>query len=911
MSLASGTRLGPYEIVAPIGAGGMGEVYRARDTRLNRDVAIKILPSDVASDPDRLRRFEHEARSAAALNHPNILAVFDIGKVTTPDVVSYLVTELLDGRTLRDVLSDERLATTRTIDLAGQIADGLAAAHAKGIVHRDIKPENLFVTTDGRIKILDFGLAKTTDVSAAEPQPTQTGTVPHLVLGTAGYMSPEQVRGQAADWRADIFSFGAVLYEMLCGQRAFSGATAFDTMTSISRDTPAPIASLVTRPLAPSLIRIVERCLEKTPAARFQSTSDLAFALKSLSQSDSSGMTAVPAIAAPVSSPRGKRALPWATATLLAAALVAVVALWRPWQVVNVPRNVYRFSISAPAGEEILTGAGWNHFALSPDGSAIVYVTHPIAAGWGDAHRLFLRRFDRLDAGALVGSEGAQVPFFSPDGRSIAFTTLNGAGGFAFKKISLDGGPAVVLDPNSGIGGDWGTDGAFVVTDGYGANLARLPAAGGTPTPPFATKDWTIGERGYSHPQLLPDGSVVFTIEKSDRRHQVAVLPARGGGVRVLVENARYPRYVPPGYLVFARDNTLFAALFDLQRLELAGTAVPVLDGVKGNLVNSDSNFSVSADGSLAYLAGRASNATTARALVWLDRRGGREMPLPIPEQRYTGARLSPNGRSIAAAIESDDGVRNLWVGDLERGTLARLTSVDTGGYRWSPDGRRIVYRKGDRTLWSQSADQSGAEERMFPAQEPPYGTGPGVPTADGHAILFGGPGPASTTANDIWLFALPESERKGPVVPEAWLQIPGSEGLGTLSPDGKFLAYFSNTTGRMELYIQPFPEHGPIVRVSKDGAGGVVQWIGREIFFVSGGNQVMSVAVETTATLAVGIPKPLFTVAKGLEYQGATSDGQRFLFLKNPPAAAPEPPVTTIQIIVNWVEELKKKVGR
>ena len=369
MSLAPGTRLGPYELVAVIGAGGMGAVYRARDTRLHRDVAVKVLPPEVSSDADRLRRFEEEARAAASLNHSNILALYDIG---TDNGVSYIVTELLDGRTLGHLIADERLATSRVINLAAQIADGLAAAHGRNIVHRDLKPENVFVTTDGRAKLLDFGLAKIVGPGDALEGPTRSATAPNVVLGTAGYMAPEQLRGLAVDHRTDIFTFGAVVYEMLTGRRAFVGDTALDSMTAILREAPAAIVSTPDRPVPPSLLRIVDRCLEKAPAARFQSTTDLAFALKALSQSESVTLPFPrdPALAS--TKWRWRQAVPWGLTAALAAALVLMWQPWRPAPAVFVDDAIVRFTIGPPAGMRFGLSAVSPFPAISPDGQQLV-----------------------------------------------------------------------------------------------------------------------------------------------------------------------------------------------------------------------------------------------------------------------------------------------------------------------------------------------------------------------------------------------------------------------------------------------------------------------------------------------------------------------------------------------------------
>ena len=538
------------------------------------------------------------------------------------------------------------------------------------------------------------------------------------------------------------------------------------------------------------------------------------------------------------------------------------------------------------------------HFAITPDSRALVYAVRP-PNGASATARLFLRLFDRADSVFVPGTEGAQRPILSPDGAWMVFNVGNS--NTALKKIPIEGGPPAVLNERMpDVAGSWSADGQFVFSQND-RTLVRMPDIGGSPSQPIAAPDCAKGERGYLHPQWLPDGGVLFTILKA-RRRQVAVLPAGGGPIKILVDDAGKPRFVAPHYLIFARGSTLFAQLFDVTRLELRGSAVPVQQGVKGNATGGGSSFTVSPDGSLAYLTGTVST-DPGWTLAWLDRQGGHETPLPLEARDYQSVRLSPSGRQIAVEIRADDGLQSLWLGDLDRGTLDRLTSDEAGGFGWSADARNIVYRKLGGSLWSKPADQSAAERRV--GVEPAIG--PVVAAVpDGSRRVFGMSGAA--TQADIWTRASEASAS------EVWLQSPANELPAALSPDGAYLAYFSDTTGRVELYVQPFPQHGPVVRVSKDGADtGVVQWLNREIIFTRG-RQVLGVTVDTRTGLTVGLPKPLFELPDGFKsagqsYQGATADGQRFLFRKNPPEP-PAVPVTEIQVVINWIEEVKRKLG-
>ncbi len=579
--LEANTTLSHYRIVSKIGAGGMGEVYRARDTRLSREVAIKLLPASFASDADRLRRFEQEARATSALNHPNILTIYDIG---THEETPFIVAELLEGEELRELLNDGPLPARKALDYAHQVAQGLAAAHEKGIVHRDLKPENLFVTHDGRVKILDFGLAKLkpqrkSDVSSEIETQKQT-TDPGTVMGTVGYMSPEQVRGHEVDHRSDIFSFGSILYEMFSGQRAFRRETMAETMTAILKEEPPEVFESNAR-INPQLDKIVRRCLEKQPARRFQTTSDLGFALESLSgttgarelQGSDPGAAAI----APVQFLSRERVI-WGVGGLAVGALLVGIAIWllagRSTTGPTSSRAVSRMTINLPDGEPLALakfgplGIGRTSMALSPDGSQLVY-----AVDHNGKSRLYLRAFDQFDAKPISGTEGAYSPFFSPDGRSLGFFSGN-----KLKKLSLQGGePLTLCEARIPHGASWGPDNTIVFADSEGVNVSRVSALGGKPELVSRGKDRT--DRAF-YPEFLPGAkAVLFSIKgfHNPDYGAVALLSLETGDRRALLEGGTNPRYAASGHIVFARAGAIMAVPFDLSRLEVTGSPVTLI----------------------------------------------------------------------------------------------------------------------------------------------------------------------------------------------------------------------------------------------------------------------------------------------------------------------------------------------
>src|SRR4030095_13164586 len=589
MPVIEGTRLGPYEILSPLGSGGMGEVYRARDKRLGRDVAVKVLPANFSTDRDRLQRFQQEACAAGALNHPNILSIHDIG---THDGAPYVVSELLEGETLRKRLSGTTLPQRRAIDYALQLAHGLAAAHEKGIVHRDLKPENIFITKDGRVKILDFGLAKLTQVDGNELQtdiPTRrVDTEPGVVMGTVGYMSPEQVRGQTVDHRSDIFALGAIVYEMLSGQRAFHGNSPADMMSAILKEDP-PDLSATNHNVSPALERLVDHCLEKNPEERFHSARDLGFALEALSASTVSSTETITIPALSTRRTGLRELIPWSLATLflLGAVSLAIVALR------GTPAkegDLSRFYIYPP---EKTSFGGATDF-ISPDGRKLIFTVLG-SEGWP---QLWIRSIDSLAARPITGTEPASQGFWSPDSRFIAFFSAG-----KLKKVDVSGGPVQTLaDVQTNRGGTWNKDGVILFAGAFSGGLFRVSAAGGEVTP--VTKlDTSRNQNGHFWPQFLPDGRHFLYLGRSSKKETTGIYlgPLDSGESKMLVQSDAGAKYASPGYLLFLKDRALMAQPFDAEKLQLSGEPTLVADSVASNAQNGRSFFGVSDNGILVY----------------------------------------------------------------------------------------------------------------------------------------------------------------------------------------------------------------------------------------------------------------------------------------------------------------------
>ncbi len=893
--LAPGTKLGRYEIRSQLGVGGMGEVYRARDTQLGRDVAIKVLPATISTDPDRLRRFEQEACAAGALNHPNILVVHDIG---THDGSSYVVSELLEGETLRKRIAGTPLAHRRVIEYSLQIVNGLAAAHAKGIIHRDLKPENIFLTNDGRLKILDFGLAKLTQVDGdlvqTEVPTRRIDTEPGVVMGTVGYMSPEQLKGQHVDQRSDIFSFGAILYEMLSGRRAFHGESAAETMSAVLKEDP-PDLSDTNQKISPSLERLVNRCLEKSPESRFHSASDLAFALEALSETNTS--SAQTAIAPAWERPRSRERLWWIGSTgLLAFALFAalpfVVAYFR--RPAPAPGHVTRFFVPPPEKSSIIGGG--EH--ISPDGTRLVYVSNG-----ADGNRLlWTRPLDSLAAQPLAGTEGAGNPFWSPDSRFVGYFTA----GLKLKKIDVNGGsPQTLTDVQGGLGGTWNGEDTIVFARSSSDGLYRISANGGTPARVTAL-DESRKEIAHVWPYFLPDGRHFLYLARSAQKENTGIYvgsldaPDR----KLLVSADSSAVYAAPGFLLFLRDRNLMAQAFDANSLQLTGEPLSIAEQVGYNLITGRSFFSASQNGVIAFL----NNNPPKTQLAWFDRTG-KQLALVGGPGADTGLRLSPDEKQLAVSrLDTQAGSADIWVIDLSRNNPSRFT-FDPGNDSapvWSADGSRIMFassRTGIVNVYQRLANGTRDDELFFKF---PQSAGPLDCSPDGKFLLFGTVSP--TKGNDLWLLPLTGDQK-----PMPFIETQFNETQARFSYDGRWVAYSSNESGQFQIYIQSFPTAGGKWQVST-GGGAQPQWRrdGKELYYLAPDRKLMAVELSAAGpTITPGIPTPLFEARitgvfpgqGGASYYAASGDGKRFLVNMLLSDTTP----VSLTVVLNWTAGLKR----
>ena len=882
MPLTAGTHLGSYKVLAPIGAGGMGEVYQAHDTKLGRDVAIKVLPEAFAHDSERLARFQREAKMLASLNHPNIAAIYGLEQ---SNATHYLVMELVSGETLADrIKRDRAIPVEEALGLAKQIAEALEAAHEKGIIHRDLKPANVKVTPEGKVKVLDFGLAKAFAGDAVSNDPSESPTLSRaatmqgVILGTAAYMSPEQARNKAVDKRTDIWAFGCVLYELLTGKQAFHGEDVTDILAAVVKTEPDWQALPATT--AVQIRNLLRRCLQKDKTLRLQAAGDVRLEIQeALTAPAQEEVTAT-------RHARSWRQVAMFAITALAFLAIGGISVWNLKPTPAPQRPVTRFTISLPAGQR-LAGLDDPAIALSPDGTRLAYV-----AIQGGIQQLYLRAMDSPEVKPILGTEGAAAPFFSPDSQWVGFF----AGG-KLKKVSVSGGAAVsVADvPGTYRSATWGSDDAILFWSVGRSGIFRVSEAGGTPQTLVASKP----EEAVLFPEILPGGkAVLFTAGTSLADPRVAIRSQQTGERRDLIGGMR-PSYAPTGHLIYAQGGTLMAVPFDPQRLGLTASPVPVLEGVLQGSTTRIPQYSFSNTGSLAYVAAGSVQGSQ-RMLVWVDRKGA-EHPLPAPSRNYGAAaqRLSPDGRRVAVAIDFQT-----WLYDLSRETLTRLT-FDGGSNTtpiWTPDGKRITVQstRGGGTsanVWWQMADGSGTAERLTTSD---YQHIPSSWSPDGQALAFSEINP--TTGQDIWVLRL--SDRKA----EPFLRTPANEGAPQFSSDGRWLAYVSDESGRREIYVQPYPGPGGKWQISTEGGNEPVWGRDGEIFYRNG-DKMMAVDTRTQPTFSAGKPKVLFedayvpTLLAAPTYD-VSADGQRFVMLKDSELAT-----TQINIVLNWFEELKRRV--
>jgi len=841
-----GQTISHYKVLEKIGEGGMGEVYLAQDTTLDRKVALKFLPEELQQDSTGRKRFLREAKLAAALDHPFICHIHEVGEA---EGQSFISMEYIQGQTLKDKLAEGPLPLNDALEKATEVAEALEEAHKQGIVHRDLKPSNIMLTPQGHVKVMDFGLAKRVTTAEGQEQDITTAlTEQGATLGTVPYMSPEQVRGQEVDTRSDIFSFGVVLYEMLTGVNPFKGDTSVDTSHAILGETPPPLTRY-TEDIPVLLQHTVKKMLAKEADRRYQLIHDVRTNLGELIEEGGDSIREVAARPSGASSAAGwwRRAIPWSIAGLIA--VTAAVGFWiltRP-----TPDTLTRFVISTPATAPLASFLV-NDLAISPDGARIVY----LAAAAGGT-QLYVRSLNELTTTPIAGTEGATGNhFFSPDGESVAFFTNDRK----LKKVSLMGGtPITLLDTAAGgRTGSWVED-TIVFSQGPGSqwDLYQISANGGEPES-LAIPDTETGEHQYFSPEILPGGkAVLFTFDSGENSFHTAVLSLETGERKVVLEGGRQAHYAPTGHLVYELfgTGTLMAVPFDLGRLEITGDSVPLLQGVR-QAPNGWVDYSFSGDGTLVYVPGGSEGGLF--RLVWVDRQGAVE-PLGAPPHVYRAPRLSPDGGRVAVTI-TDTGV-DIWVYDIVRQTLTRLTfEGDNQQPQWTPDGKRVTWRSIREgvpgNLFWKLADGTGAVERLTTSE---FRQNPGSWSPDGQFLAFyqRPSGGASPTARDIWILPL-EGEGK----PQSILQTQFNELGPVFSPDGRWLAYVSDESGRYEIYVRPFPkvEEGKW-QISTDG-GTELRWAanGRELFYRNeSGGQMMAVNITTEPTFGAGTPRLLF----------------------------------------------------
>jgi Tol biopolymer transport system component len=871
-----GQTLGHYRVTAALGSGGMGEVYRASDSRLSREVAIKVLPAEVASDAERLARFRREAQVLAALNHPNVGAIYGLDEANGKP---FLVLELVEGETLADRIEKGALPIPEALEIARQVADGLGAAHDKGIVHRDLKPANVKLTPDGQVKVLDFGLARAYAPEGASgssaslshsPTLAAQGTAAGMILGTAAYMSPEQARGKRVDKRADIWAFGVIVWEMLTGRRLFAGDTVSDVLAAVLR---ADLDWKALPPATPAAVdRLLRRCLERDPKARLHDIADARLEITDAAKPE------LAAAAAPTATPR-RAVLPWALAlsmAALAAALGVFVARDRAEREATV-----RFELLPPAGAEFqMMSIAPGPPVVSPDGRSLAFS----AVRQGQT-LLYVRALDSAEPRALGGTDGAQYPFWSPDSRAIGFFAQS-----KLKRVDAAGGaPFTLCDAPDGKGASWSTQKLILFTREPNAPLQQVAESGGTPSP-VTQLDAARKEDSHRHPRFLPDGRRFLYLARvpggSERGDNAVMAGSLDGGPHTLVLRSGTMAEYASGRLFYLRERTLVSQPFDLRRLALTGEPAPVTNDVRVIGTTGVGVFSASA-GTLVYQVGQSPGV---RKLVWRDRQGKALGTLAEPGRYLFQVALSPRGdTAVASILDTSTGNSDLWTIDLARGVRSRFTFDPRNDLSpvWSPDGQSVVFasnRELHPGLYRKALGGAGEEELLLELPEIAHPTGI---SPDGRVLVF------ARQAGGNWdTWALPLDGARTPV---PLLQTPHMEVAATFSPDGRYLAYTSVETGRPEVYVIPYPATGRRWQVSTHG-GAYPRWRrdGREIVYQTQDGTLTAAAVSTTGAFSVsGAATALFKTRVGQRHEYVwqpTADAQRFLVVESLEEEVPRP---------------------
>jgi serine/threonine-protein kinase len=900
--MKSGSSLGRYRITSKIGEGGMGQVFRAEDDRLHRHVAIKILPPEMSADPERLARLEREAHALAQLEHPNIAGIYGLEEGTPegqPRSISFLVMQFAEGETLEARIKAGPVPLADALDIALQIARALEAAHDKGIIHRDLKPANVILSLDGHIKLLDFGLAKAYSASASGSvspdltnSPTLLGSTSlGMILGTAGYMSPEQARGKVVDRRTDVWAFGCVLYEMLSGRRLFDGETVTDVLGAIGHRDPDWSALQANTP--PAIRSLLERCLRKDLNRRIQSIGDARIAIEEYLEHPA-GHAALAAPSTPVPPKRPMALVPWALFGI-AAATAIVLVMQRGGASATLP--VSRFSVEI--GENVLYES-MGALDVTRDGGRVALVQN-----FGNGRRLSVRPMDQLAATAVVETGNPYNPFFSLDGQWIGYVTSS-----ALLKVPTNGGTAMTLaEVSRSRGATWTSDDSIIIAAGPNNGLSRIPAAGGTLTP-LTTLDQARKEVTHRWPQYVAGHDVViFTSHTSGGAFDGATIEAlnlKTGVRKTVYRGGTFGRYITSGHLVFANKDTIFAVPFDITSLEVTGSPAPVTQGVGYNPAEGSAHFAVADNGTLIYRGG--GSVTPVYSAMWVDERGEGK-PLWEGERSYGEAHLSPDGTKVAFMVLTDNNW-DLWVYDRTRQVSTRLTFEDgtDGPGIWSPDGQHIAFsstRQGASNIFRKRADGSGDVERLTESTVAQYVSSW---SADGKYLLYS----PLTNASDLWLLPL-TGDRK----PKEFLATRFTENEGVFSPDSRWIAYQSDESGRMEVYVRPMEGAGKW-QVSQ-GGGGFPRWSGdgRQLFFRDN-EGVMAVSVTVAgASLEVGRTRRaikgtfrggvsgILVAALRVPDYDVTRDGTHFVMY--PPDSQTAGRSQHVNVVLNWFTELRR----